>query len=93
MPLSTDEDARWAQVVDGLAQGTADIIARFERMRDLAPEADVALATAVVAHEVALFEFAQREKAGDKSPLEPVLAELHGRYLAEAKASVATLAR
>jgi hypothetical protein len=88
---AADEDARWAQVVGGLEQGTTDIIARFERMRDLAPGADVAVANAVVAHEVALFEFAQRENAGHVAPLEPVLVQLQGRYRAEAQASIASL--
>jgi hypothetical protein len=87
--MGADEDARWAQVVDGLVQGCPDIIARFERLRMHAPEADIAVADEVVAHEVALFEFAQLETAGAEMSLEPVFGRLHSRHLAEAKASMA----
>jgi hypothetical protein len=86
--MATDEGARWAQVVDGLVQNCPDIIARFERLRALAPEADVAIAEEVVAHEVALFEFAQLQTSDAEAPLAPVLACLHGRHRAEAEASM-----
>jgi hypothetical protein len=90
--MGADEDARWSQVGDGLMQGCPSIIERVERLRALAPESDALVADDVVAHEVALFEFAQLETAGVKGPLEPVLAQLHGRYLAEAQASIGPLA-
>ncbi len=35
--MAADEDARWAQVVDGLVQGCPGIIARFERLPVHAP--------------------------------------------------------
>jgi hypothetical protein len=86
----TDEHARWAQVIDGLLEGCPAIIARFERLRRLAPATDAAAADDVVAHEVALFEFARLEKSQQTGSLEPVIARLKGRHLAEAKASTAT---
>jgi hypothetical protein len=86
--MASDDDGRWHQVVDGLVQNCPDIIARFERLRALAPESDVAVADEVVAHEVALFEFAQLQTSGGDAPLVPVLALLQGRYLAEAEASL-----
>jgi hypothetical protein len=89
--MAADDDARWAQVVDGLVQGCPDIIARFERLRALAPETDAVVADEVVAHEVALFEFAQLETAGAEAPLAPVLARLHGRHRAEARASMTSV--
>ena len=89
--VGADEDARWTQVVDGLTQGCPGIIETFERLRELAPEADVELADDVVAHEVALFEFARLETAGAKAPLEPVFARLRGRRLAEPRASMTSV--
>lgn len=86
--LATDEDGRWAQVVDGLLQNCTAIIARFERLRELAPETDIAVADEVVAHEVALLEFAQLQTSGADAPLTPLLARLRGRHLAEAEASL-----
>jgi hypothetical protein len=85
---SSDEDARWTQVLEGLVQGCPGIIARFERLRNMAPPQDSAGATELVAHEVALFEFAKLEASGAAASLEPVLARLHGRFLAEAEASL-----
>jgi hypothetical protein len=88
--MASDEDARWAQVVDRLVQSCPGIIGRFERLRALAPDADIAVADEVVAHEVALFEFAQLQTSGADAPLAPVLARLRGRYRDEADASMAS---
>jgi hypothetical protein len=87
--LASDDDGRWAQVIDGLVQSCPGIVARFERLCELAPATDAAVAEALVAHEVALFEFAQREVSRARAPLEPVLMRLHGRYRAVADASLA----
>jgi dimethylamine/trimethylamine dehydrogenase len=62
----------WSTLIEGLVKTLPRFVEEFEAIEGLGPAEDLAILRLATAHEVALLQFALREKAGDGQSLEPI---------------------
>lgn len=67
----------WHVLLRGIPATTATYAAKYHELRPLVADEDVEVVDALIAHEVALCAFAERELAGEADPAGPILALPH----------------
>lgn len=70
-------DRPWRELLTSLEPNTARYAEMYERLRAVVDDDDLPIVDALVRHERALCEFAERELAGRPDALEPILALPH----------------